>query len=127
MSIIAEDCTWNSEQVLLPQTLGRSLYCQPEVLPTAAERAYSSNSTFWADVLDDRTAIAERLVYLRNFNIFEWIPRNPGLYHTRDAAWAREHAMEHILTVPDPTRGVPSWTGVPVDHAISDFRSATAV
>jgi hypothetical protein len=43
---------------------------------------------------------AERNVILSDFNVFEWVPRNPGLYHTDSASDARVAARDHIRSWP---------------------------
>ena len=96
MERIAEEyAPHNVEEVILPHAMGRGFFFYPEKLSVGKDKSYDSNSAFWIDVLNDKV-IAERTVVLRRFNIFEWIPRNPGLYHTRQAAFARQEAQHHI-------------------------------
>jgi hypothetical protein len=114
---------WNVEELLLPHTLGRSFYVYPESRPQTSDKGYAENSDFWKDVLNERTS-AERIVKLVGFNIFEWIPRNPGLYHTDRAAWARREAQDYVRTVAksDYNKFLATADARP-DHA---FRAATS-
>jgi hypothetical protein len=70
--------SYNVDELLLPHTLGRGFFFYPENRPPGPDRTYSTNSEFWNEVLGER-AVAEHTVILRDFNTFEWIPRNPGL------------------------------------------------
>src|SRR3954453_1350786 len=86
MDRVLEDQTWITDDLLLPHTLGRSLYVRPETRKQAEDKQYFCNSTFWRDILDPQKAVAERIIGFKGFNIFEWMPRNPGLYHTERGA-----------------------------------------
>src|SRR5262245_21646691 len=78
------------DHLLHPHTLARSFYMRPKPHPASADKPpYTSNEAFWADALAERIG-GERWVTLQNFNVFDWVPRNPGLFHTREAEWARE-------------------------------------
>src|SRR5690349_40830 len=99
MERVLEDQTWMAEDLLLPHTLGRSFYVRPDEREQIEDRKYFSNSAFWKDILDPQKATAERIVALNGFNVFEWIPRNPGLYHTERGAQARIEAQYHIRSI----------------------------
>lgn len=117
---------WVLEDLILPHTLGRSYYSYPEIRPKANDKSYFDNSAFWKDVIDE-SLVTERTVSLQGFNIFEWIPRNPGLYHTDRANWAREEAQHHILQIADEKiDDFVSLDGAPPDHAMV-FRSVTSL
>jgi hypothetical protein len=68
---------------------------QPVAAPKSNDRSYRSNEKFWSDILSGqlRSTFA---VALSKFNLFEWFPRSPGLYHTPHAMYAREEALRHI-------------------------------
>jgi ElaB/YqjD/DUF883 family membrane-anchored ribosome-binding protein len=98
---------------------------RPAQRPKIADKEYVSNSDFWGDVLDERIT-AERTVSLRDFNVFDWVPRNPGLYHTRNAEWAREEAQQYVRALePRMFQEYIDFDGAPPDAA-SIFRSATS-
>ena len=96
---VVEDQGYAAEDLIYPHTVGRALFVRPQELPQEADRKHRSNADFWRDVLDPQQAIAECVVCLEGFNVFEWIPRNPGLFHTSRAAWAREEANYHIRSI----------------------------
>jgi TIR domain len=56
---------------------------------------YRTNEDAWHDIIGERVFAGQDIV-LERFQIMDWFPRAPGLYHTRDAAWAREMAFEHM-------------------------------
>ncbi len=98
----------------------RCLLCEHESARSVSDASYSENEDFWHDVIDE-TLRAPEVVRLEGFRIFEWIPRNPGLFHTPDAAWKREEALRHISHV----RGTPeafmqALEALP-DHASGDI------
>lgn len=82
--------------IVVPQTWGRGLYMKPSVLPKAKDREFSDNQSLWRHILEERLR-AERVVRLSGFRIFDWVPRNPGLFHTENARWAREKAGRHVM------------------------------
>jgi len=116
---------WVVDQLVNPHTLGRSFYMRPGRRPQLSDKVYTDNDAFWTDVLDERIG-AERNVTLKGFNVFEWVPRNPGLFHTPDARWARTEAQNHV-------RSIEAYKfteyiiadGAPPDGAMT-FRTATA-
>jgi hypothetical protein len=123
---VVEDQTWFAEDLILPQTIGRSLYARPKQLRPVADKEYASNVAFWSDVLDPQKATAERVIRFRGFNLFEWIPRNPGLYHTDRGREAREVAQYHIRSIdPIEYQKFEGSADAPPDHARA-FRKITA-
>ena len=122
MERIAEEYgSHNVDELLLPHPMGRGFFFYPEKRELKGDRSYDSNADFWQDAFRDQV-IAERTVLLRGFNIFEWIPRNPGLYHKREAADAREMAQQFIQ-YGSPT-GYVGGAAQSLDHA-AVFRSIT--
>jgi len=82
--------------IVVPQTWGRGLYMKPSVLPKAKDREFSDNQSLWRHILEESLR-AERVVRLSSFQIFDWVPRNPGLFHTDKAQWARKEAGRHVM------------------------------
>lgn len=116
---------WTLNDLVQPHTLGRSFYMRPARHPKAAEREYRHNSWFWRDVLDEHIT-AERNVTLLGFNIFDWVPRNPGLYHTKDAEFARLEAQRYVREIGrDQFYNYVQLDGIPPDAA-DTFRTATS-
>src|SRR5688572_23497862 len=92
---LLESVAYHLSEVILPQTVGRSLLMWPKATKPKADRHYHSSDDFWQDVLTGRLG-GERIVALERSRLFEWFPRNPGLFHTGRARWAREEAERHI-------------------------------
>jgi len=86
------------EEFVLPQLIGRSLLMAPSDRKGGRDATYRSAEHFWRDALDERL-IAERAVTLEAMRVFEWFPRNPGLFHTERGRIAREVAQYHIVDV----------------------------
>lgn len=62
----------------------------------APDLRFASNEEFWNSLINsDRVAL--RWVELRHFQIVDWFPRTPGLYHTETAQYARKEAQNHIV------------------------------
>jgi hypothetical protein len=107
-----------------PHTLGRSFYMRPAQRPQIADKEFVSNADFWREVIDERIG-AERNVVLRGFNVFDWVPRNPGLYHTPLAAMARMEAQYYVRSIdPREFKDYLQVDGAPPDSAA--FRAATS-
>ena len=72
------------------------------------QNRYSTNEEVWRAILAEQVSAGQEIV-LDSFQVMRWFPRAPGLYHTPEAAWAREEAY-HFLH--------PRWMDSPVrDHA----------
>jgi hypothetical protein len=71
----------------------------PLELPPASDREYVDNSQLWQDVLTEELR-ATRTLTLKNFLLFEWFPRSPGLYHTPGAREVRQTAMYFLVSSP---------------------------
>lgn len=82
--------------IVLPQTLGRGFYMKPSELPKAKDREFFDNETLWLHIFQERLR-AERVVRLSGFRIFDWMPRNPGLFHTENGRSARREAALHVM------------------------------
>jgi len=126
---VVEDQTYIADDLLLPHPLGRSLYAKPENRSRGSDKSYRSNAEFWRDVLDPQKNSAERLIKLCRFGISEWIPRNPGLFHTEPAERARDAARSQIRGIsPDDYDNYLNSADAPPDHANDaiEFRTATS-
>jgi hypothetical protein len=105
------------ETVVLPQTVGRSLLMKPEVGKSSPDSRYENSRNFWQDVLCEKL-IAERRVKLDKMRLFEWFPRNPGLFHTALAEMARDEAMFHIRHIEEEKfDAYRANADAPPDHA----------
>lgn len=122
--VVEQYSWWLLGDLVGPHTLGRSFYMRPGKRPTAADRSYSNNEAFWSDVLSDRLG-AERTVRFFSFNLFEWIPRNPGLFHTFEAEAARGQAQHYVREMARQSyEDYLGADGAPPDNATS-FRNLT--
>lgn len=83
------------EEFVLPQLIGRTLLMRPGTQRPKQDKTYYTAKDFWRDVLDERLVV-ERIVRLEAMNLFEWFPRNPGLFHT--ARRSRRSRENRILT-----------------------------
>jgi hypothetical protein len=122
--LVEQYAPWHLDNLLQPHTLGRSFYMRPSSRPQVADKLYADNAAYWRDVLEERIG-AERNVTLKNFNVFEWVPRNPGLFHTPDADFARHEAQNYVRSI--ERRNFDEYMildGAPPDAA-STFRTAT--
>jgi hypothetical protein len=105
------------DAIIVPQTVGRSLMMKPAARPQGKDRVYFRSEDFWEDVLSEKLG-AERLVTLDNMRLFEWFPRNPGLFHTEEAQWARAEAENHIRHIEERDfEAFRSNADAPPDHA----------
>jgi hypothetical protein len=122
--VTEEYSVWTLPDLVHPHTLGRSFYMRPANRPHASDKVCVDNATFWKDVFDERLG-AERNVSLKAFNVFDWVPRNPGLFHTSDAAYARDEAQYHVRSmVQRDYNEYFDADGAPPDNA-AIFRGAT--
>lgn len=73
-----------------------NLLVAAESLQQAADRTFRSNAEFWQAVL---SADAPPLswIELPSYQVCDWFPRSPGLFHTREAQWQRELAQRHLV------------------------------
>jgi hypothetical protein len=66
----------------------------------ASDLTFSSNEQFWESILHppygERKRIGLRWVELIGFQLVDWFPRAPGLYHTDNAEYARREAGNHV-------------------------------
>jgi hypothetical protein len=78
-----------------------NLHQQGSVNNEAKDLQFNSNEQFWESVLSSRYGARNRIglrwVELNGFQLIDWFPRTPGLYHTPDAGYAR-HEAEHYVS-----------------------------
>ncbi|MEW6492448.1 MAG: hypothetical protein AB1589_08050 [Cyanobacteriota bacterium] len=82
-------------QFLLEHLKNSNLHNQASVQLNAPNAHFNSNREFWARLLYERNATL-KWVELKGFQIVDWFPRTPGLYHTDKAERAREEAEQFI-------------------------------
>jgi TIR domain len=56
---------------------------------------YRANEAVWRDIISERIIVGQK-IKLEAFDVLDWFPRAPGLYHTPDAPFAREAAFRHL-------------------------------
>ena len=96
---LAEPLTLQAiEQMLLAHQMGRSLRCPTDARKPGPDKEFDHNHEFWEGVLSDEL-YQTCYIKLNNFRIFEWVPRNPGLFHTGEASWQREEAFRNIAEI----------------------------
>jgi hypothetical protein len=82
-------------QFLLDHIRNANLQRPADTQDHAIDLAFSSNRDFWMTVLNSSHP-ALKWVSLLHFQITDWFPRTPGLYHTSRAAFQREEAEKYI-------------------------------
>lgn len=63
---------------------------------SAPDNAFNSNDAFWKSILA-RNATALSWIELPSFQISDWYPRSPGLYHTDEAHQQRKRALQNLV------------------------------
>lgn len=88
--------------------------------PTPGEnrrnRTYAANEDFWSDLISEQIR-SGAVVKLENFNVFEWFPRSPGLFHTAEGCYSRENARLNLYTL-DPVQEAEYIRSRPVNNRI---------
>jgi len=77
---------------LLTRTLLKRISMKITNQPSAR---YDSEKKLWEDIFNSTISDSQNIV-LEKFNVMEWIPRSPGLYHTEHAMVDRRRAIHHI-------------------------------
>ena len=83
------------EQFFVDHLKNINLLRQSELGQPVPDQEFDSNTAFWKSILQGQTR-ALRWINLKGFQVVDWYPRSPGLFHTDQAAWHREHA-DHYL------------------------------
>lgn len=77
-----------------------NLQQQGSVNTEAKDLRFNANEQFWHDVLRSRyggrNSLGLRWVELSGFQVVDWFPRTPGLYHTPNADRARHEAERYV-------------------------------
>ncbi len=82
---------------LADQIRSSNLLRCPEKNPVRPDRTYNDNKSLWNDILNERLR-ANIALTLNDFQVFEWLPRSPGLYYLPEAEWARKEAMDYLTS-----------------------------
>ncbi len=64
-----------------------------------ADKPISTNREFWKCVISETTRPLSHVCLDGNFQIVDWFPRSPGLFHTDEAEWHRRVAKECLRTI----------------------------
>lgn len=89
-------------QFLLEHLRNANLKRRGSTQTNALDFHVTSNEGFWEKLLYERN-MTLRWVELSRFQIVDWFPRTPGLYHTHNAKYARREA-EHYVREEDGIR-----------------------
>lgn len=112
------------KHIMLPQTLPRSWYMRTEPSADAPDRIYEKSDAFWADIYNESLRTGKN-VKLDGFRIFEWVPRNPGLYFHQDAERKRQAAQYNLMDIREADFDAYAQNAdAPADHA-EIFRQMT--
>jgi hypothetical protein len=88
----------NSADSILGSHLGITDYLlAPQIIAPSHEPipSYVRNEDVWKDIMRKRIFAGLEIV-LKEFQILDWFPRAPGLYHTSKAEWARHEAFDYL-------------------------------
>lgn len=87
---------WNFDAIVGPH-IGNLAYKLAEFAADAPAdtRAYQDDETLWNHLQGGRLYEHGKLV-LERFNLFDFVPRAPGLYHSDSARRARAHAFNYL-------------------------------
>lgn len=89
---------FNVGDILNPHFGNLSYLLQPlpgETAQTSSYKSYSDNESLWRDV-QSGILTGYSPILLKSFDLFQWIPRSPGLYYTESAKYSRNEAMGHL-------------------------------
>jgi hypothetical protein len=82
---------------ILASHLGANDYILSQAEGDSSERSstYRSNQHVWRDIVNQQVSAGMEIV-LQRFQLMDWFPRAPGLFHTAEAKWARDDAFRHL-------------------------------
>ena len=90
-------------KVISTQLSNAAFLDQPLNLPVLQlnkhDRIYHSNNGVWEAIILEKLRRTDVNILLDSFFIFEWFPRSPGLFYTREGRMAREEASSNIETL----------------------------
>jgi hypothetical protein len=70
----------------------------PKVEGPGEPLLYEKEEKLWNDIIHTKEIFETSQISLKEFNILEWIPRSPGIYHTKLAEGIRKEATEYVLS-----------------------------
>ncbi len=82
-------------QFLLDHLRNANLQQKGTTKENALDFRVTSNKEFWEKLIYDRN-VALRWVELTHFQVVDWFPRTPGLYHTEQAKRSRNEAERYV-------------------------------
>lgn len=88
--------TERAAQFLIEHLINANLQRQGTTPTTAPDFRVTSNEEFWKKLLYERY-FSVRWIELSHFQIIDWFPRAPGVYHSPDAKYAREEAEQYVM------------------------------
>jgi hypothetical protein len=97
------------------------LYRVGQCADNSPDQRFTSNRDYWKAVLL-QPSMTFRNVMLENFQIVDWFPRSPGLYHTANAALLRSTAFENANTANGVTIFSPHGKNQMVRGGIGSIR-----
>jgi hypothetical protein len=59
----------------------------------------SSDREFWQKMISEHSRPLSRILLEGNFQVVDWFPRSPGLFHTKEAEIHRSLANEYLRTI----------------------------
>lgn len=63
--------------------------------PSSTGQYYETNQAVWRDIIAGHVFDGAKMS-LKSFQIMDWFPRAPGLYHTSSAEFARQEAFHYL-------------------------------
>jgi hypothetical protein len=97
----------------------RSLILPPPSVSTQPDMSYTNNTEFWRAVFAQEVR-SDRTITLHSFFLFEWLPRSPGLFHTRLGEENRRWASDHILQLDEEELRIYEESA-PLDPVVLDL------
>lgn len=82
-------------QFLLEHLSNANLQRRGNTQTNALDFHVTSNEGFWEKLINERK-VTLRWIELSHFQIVDWFPRTPGLYHTPEARWSRQEAEQYV-------------------------------
>jgi hypothetical protein len=74
---------------------------QIDTVKKPTERVFHTNNSVWEAILYQRLRRTDITIVLDGFFLFEWLPRSPGLFHTKRGRDARREAEDNIESIRD--------------------------
>jgi hypothetical protein len=87
---------WSVRRFLIEHLKNANLQREGITKSNSPDKKFKTNEEFWNVVLHNYDA-SLRWVELSRFQIVDWFPRTPGLFHTPDAGYARRKAEKYAV------------------------------